>query len=285
MDPDCLRPACALVLCASLALASAPGAQTITNGDFETGPPIPPTQATMSVAPGSPALTGWTVTGGAITIVTDGYWQPQSGSRSIALSSSGPGAIEQSFATSAGTSYRLTFWLSGEPFSTPTVKHLRVQAGAASQDYAFDITPTWHWDMNWQACSFDFTAGGPATTVTFTSLDAGAWGPAIETASVEALTAGVPAATTTGLALAQVAPDPVVGTGRIAFTLPGTQAIRLSVVDLQGREVAVLANGPLGPGPHDITLSPRSMGLRSGLYFLVLKTGDRTVARRFTTLQ
>ncbi|MGH7730728.1 MAG: choice-of-anchor C family protein [Candidatus Eiseniibacteriota bacterium] len=280
-----LFSACGLVLSGTVALASAAGAvEMLANGGFESGPPIPPSQATMSVAPGNAAITGWTVTGGAITIVTDGYWQPQSGSRSVALSSSGPGSIQQVVVTSAGVPYRLTFWLSGEPFTTPTVKHLRVQAGAVSQDYAVDITEAWHWDMHWQACTFDFTAAGPATMVSFTSLDAGAWGPAIETAGVEAVTAGV-GSTEDGLALAPVAPDPVLGAGRVAFRLPAPQRVPLSVIDLQGREVAVLVDGPLGAGPHGVTLSARSIGLRSGLYFLAPNAGGHTVVRRFTTLQ
>jgi choice-of-anchor C domain-containing protein len=273
-----------LVVFLWLALARMAGAQMITNGDFEAGPAIPPSPGTMSVAPGNTALTGWTVTGGAITIVTDTYWQPQSGTRSIMLSSSGPGAIQQSFATSAGHGYRLTFYLSGEPFSTPAVKHLRVQAGATTQDYAKDISDAWHWDMKWQALTLDFTAAGSSTTVTFSSLDAGAWGPAIETASVEAVSTGVESSVP-GLALAPIRPDPVLGATRVAFALPDTRTVRLSVVDVRGRRVAWLADGRLDAGPHDVTLSPRAIGLGAGLDFLVLDAGDRTVVRRFTTLQ
>jgi len=283
MPLDRVRAACGLVLFGLLAFASALGAQMLTNGGFESGPSIPPS-GTMAVAPGSPALTGWTVTGGAITIVSDLYWQPHSGTRSLMLSSSGPGAIQQAFATSAGSAYRLTFYLSGEPFTTPTVKHLRVQAGATSQDYTFDITPAWHWDMAWQGCTFDFTAAGSSTTVSFTSLDAGAYGPAIETASVEAVSVGVEAADV-ALALAPVTPDPVLGFGRVAFTLSEARTVRLSVVDVQGRRVARLVDRPFDPGPHEVTLSPRAMGLGSGLYFLVLDVGDRSLVRRFTTLQ
>jgi len=113
------------------------------NGDFELGPTIPSINPVMSVAPGSTALTGWSVTGGAIDIVTDNYWAPVSGHRSIALSSTGPGGIEQVLSTAPGAVYRLTYWISGEPFSSPTIKHLRVTAGATVSDQTFDITPAW----------------------------------------------------------------------------------------------------------------------------------------------
>jgi hypothetical protein len=52
-----------------------------------------------------------------------------------------------------------------------------------------------------------------------------------------------------------------------------------------GREVARLAHGRLGAGPHELALTPRSIGLGSGLYFLILDTGDGRIVRRFTTIQ
>jgi choice-of-anchor C domain-containing protein len=277
------RPALALALCGTLALVSGASA-SVTNGGFEAGPAIPPTQGSQSVAPGSTALTGWSVVGGAITIFTDGYWAPFSGRRSVALSASGPGSITQAFPSSAGAAYRLVFCLSGEPFTTPTVKHLRVQAGFVTHDYTFDTTPAWHWDMHWAEHSLDFTGTGPTTTLTFASQDAGAWGPALDSVWVETVTVGV-VPDAHELALAPVAPDPLGGMGRIAFTLPVAQTARLTVFDVQGREIAVLADGVMDAGPHALSYSPRGAGGRSGLYFLVLRAGGHTVVRRFTVLQ
>lgn len=284
MPVDRLRAACAIALSASLVLASAARADTLANGDFETGPAIPAAQAILAVPPGNPALTGWTVVGGAINIVTNDYWASFSGTRSVALSSTGPGGIQQSLASVAGSVYRLTFWMSGEPFSVPTVKNLRVQAGGTSQDFTFDVTPAWHWDMKWQQHTLDFVAPGPNTTVTLSSLDASAYGPAIDAASVALVSAGIAWSPPT-VALAPVVPDPVRDGGRVAFTLPDPRPVRLSVVDLQGREVAVLARGSLGAGPHEVAFGARSIGLGAGLYFLVLDAGDRTIVRRFTLLR
>ena len=72
-----------------------------------------------------------------------------------------------------GATYRLTFWVSGEPFSSPTIKHLRVNAGPVQQDYTFDDTPAWHWDMAWAPHTFDFTATTATSTVRFAGLQAG----------------------------------------------------------------------------------------------------------------
>lgn len=55
-----------------------------------------------------------------------------------------PGSIQQTFASAPGATYRLTFWVSGEPFSSPTIKHVRVSAGPVLQDYTLDNTPAWH---------------------------------------------------------------------------------------------------------------------------------------------
>ena len=282
MHVDRFRAAFALVLCGSL-IAASPRADMLTNGGFESGPVVPAT-GILAVAPGSPALTGWTVVGGAINIVTNDYWACLSGARSVALSSSGPGAIQQSFTSASGSVYRLTFSMTGEPFSTPTIKHLRVQAGGTTQDYTFDVTPAWHWDMHWEQHTLDFVAPGPTTTITFTSMDASPYGPAIDVASIEFVSATV-GDEPGRLALAPVAPDPVRGDGRVWFMLPRSQTVRLSVVDLLGREVARLAHGELGAGPHELRLAPRSIGLGSGLYFLILDTGDSRIARRFTTIR
>ena len=273
----------AVVLAAGLGAAQAARADLLVNGDFELGPTIPSLNPVMSVAPGSTALTGWTVVGGAITIVTDSYWVPVSGQRSVALSSSGPGAIEQSISTALGAVYRLTYWISGEPFSSPTIKHLRVTAGATVSDQTFDITPAWEWDMGWSQRTLDFSATGSSTALRFASMDATQWGPAIDGASVALVTAGVHAGEPT-LALAPVRPDPVRGTGEITFTLAAAGPVKLAVHDIQGREVARLVDADMDAGPHGVRLSPRAWNARPGLYLATLQAGGRTLVRRFTVL-
>jgi len=273
----------AAVLVAGLCSARASRADLLVNGDFELGPTIPSINPVMSVAPGSTALTGWSVTGGAIDIVTDNYWAPVSGHRSVALSSTGPGGIEQVLSTAPGAVYRLTYWISGEPFSSPTIKHLRVTAGTATQDQTFDITPAWEWDMAWSRHTFDFTAAGSTTTLRFSSMDASQWGPAIDSANVQLVTAGVPAGALE-LALAPVTPDPVHGAGRVTFTLGVAGHVRLAVHDIQGRQVALLANTDMDAGPHGVELSPRAWNARPGLYLATLEVGGRMLVRRFTVL-
>lgn len=267
----------------ALGLAAPARAQLLVNGNFESGPAIPPASPILAVAPGGTALTGWSVVLGAVNIVTDNYWVPLSGTRSLVLSNaSGAGAIQQDIATSPGSVYRLTFWLSGEPFSTPTLKHLRVNAGPVQQDYTFDNTPAWHWDMAWQQHTLDFTANATTSTLRFTSLDASPWGPALDSMKVELISASVP--TSPRLSLARVSPDPLRTNARLEFSLAQTSPVRLGVFDVQGRALVTLADGTYAAGTHAVTLSAAALGGRPGLYLAVLDTPHGRRVRRFTVL-
>jgi hypothetical protein len=160
---------------------------------------------------------------------------------------------------------------------------LRLTAGATVQDQTFDTTPAWHWDMAWSQRTFDFTAAGSATTLRLSSMDATQWGPAVDSATVELVSAGVPSAVP-ALAFAPVTPDPVHGAARMAFTLAEAGHVRLAVHDIQGRQVALLANADLDAGPHGVGFSPRAWNARPGLYLATLQWGGRTLVRRFTVL-
>lgn len=259
-------------------------AQMLANGNFEAGPAIPLASPIFAVAPGGTALTGWSVVVGAVNIVTDNYWVPLSGTRSVVLSNAnGAGAIQQSFATALGAVYRLTFWMSGEPFSAPQFKHVRVNAGPVQQDFAFDNTPAWHWDMAWEQHTLDFTANASTTSLRFTSLDATAWGPAIDSVKVELVSASVP--TSPRLALARIAPDPLRTNARLEFSLAQTGPVHLAVFDVQGRSLVTLADGTYAAGTHAVTLSAASLGGRPGLYMAVLDTPQGRRVRRFTVLE
>ena len=88
-----------------------------------------------------------------------------------------------------------------------------------------------------------------------------------------------------GVGLRGVSPNPSSAETRVAFSLSAPQTVRLDVLDVLGRRVAVLADGPLAAGPHEATWDGRSGGVRvgSGVYVLRLTTPDgvqtRTVVR------
>jgi len=280
-----MRPVLLLLMAiASCLIATTPArGQMVSNGGFETGPSIPLANPIHPVSPGSTVLTGWTVVGGAVSIITDNYWAPLTGQRSLQLSSTGPGAIEQSFATSPGASYRLTFWLTGEPFSTPVLKHLRVTAGATVQDYTYDVTPAWHWDMHWLQHTLDFEAPGSSTTLRFASLDASQWGPALDGITVELTSLDAPL--DAGLSLSRVSPDPLTGQGRVAFSLATPGRAKLTVYDVQGRARVRLADGEFAAGPHTVDLNAAGLSASPGMYVAVLEAAGERLVRRFTVLR
>ncbi|MEO5617614.1 MAG: S8 family peptidase [Candidatus Eisenbacteria bacterium] len=84
------------------------------------------------------------------------------------------------------------------------------------------------------------------------------------------------------LALMPVSPNPTSGVARAEFALPRAGDVKLVVLDLQGREVAELANGPFRAGRYQAVWSGQ-IGERTapaGVYFLQLQTAGRNLVRR-----
>ena len=174
-------------------LADTAHANLITNGSFETGTD-PGSQFLTVDAPDSTKITGWTV-GGASVDYIGGYWQPGQGVRSIDLSGSHDfdgtewGSLSQTFATTPGATYVVSFLLSGNPDDGPNPKTVDVTVGSTFQQFTFDLLahPTSLGDMGWVLKSFDFVADGPSQTITFAS-DAIAnntfFGPALDNVDV-----------------------------------------------------------------------------------------------------
>jgi hypothetical protein len=95
-------------------------------------------------------------------------------------------------------------------------------------------------------------------------------------------TVGVDGGGVTEVALAPIAPNPVHGRADLGFALPRAMPVKLTVHDVQGREVAVLANGTFGAGRHSLSWSGLTHGgaLPSGLYLVRLQTAERTEVRK-----
>lgn len=73
-------------------------------------------------------------------------------------------------------------------------------------------------------------------------------------------------------------PNPFNPTTQIAFRTEKAMPIRLSVFDMIGREVAVLANGKLEPGRHVYSLDATNWP--GGIYFYKVKTPRSTITRK-----
>ena len=167
-------------------------ANLIQNGSFETAT-INPGASYITLDAVSTAITGWTVSQGSIDYIGT-FWQASNGSRSLDLSGAeaDAGGIQQTFNTTVGETYRVTFDLAGNPEENPTIKEMRVSAGGSSADFSFDITGNSNSNMGWVSKSWDFTATGTTTTLSFLSLVDTGFGPALDNVSVVALSSPPP---------------------------------------------------------------------------------------------
>jgi hypothetical protein len=83
-------------------------------------------------------------------------------------------------------------------------------------------------------------------------------------------------------------PNPFTGRTTIAFELPREAGVSLEVYDLAGRQVALLYEGTLAAGPHQIDWTGlRADGERAagGVYFYQLRIGDVVAGRRMLCLR
>jgi chitinase len=84
-------------------------------------------------------------------------------------------------------------------------------------------------------------------------------------------------------ALRHVVPNPSRGAIRVEYTLPAEAPVRVSVHDVQGREVAELVEGVRTAGRHTAAWNGRSGGapVAAGIYFVRCRSDDRTAIARF----
>ena len=95
-------------------------------------------------------------------------------------------------------------------------------------------------------------------------------------------TTGIDRGAATVLALAPIFPNPMRSGGTFAFALPQPAHVRLTVLDVQGREVLVLADENRAAGWHSLSWRNGERGtLGAGLYFARMRVGERTFTQRF----
>ncbi len=142
------------------------------------------------------------------------------------------------------------------------------------------LDPVWDYmDYTNDACMTRFTAG-QATRMR--------WGLATykkgfaSTALLASQPAG-PAPIATPAASLQIVPNPFNPTTVISFRLDEAARVSLRLYDVAGREVAVLADGPMSEGEHRVVLEGR--GLAGGVYFAELRAGELQSRQRLVLLK
>ncbi|MCC6715767.1 MAG: choice-of-anchor C family protein [Gammaproteobacteria bacterium] len=185
--------------CLGLSAMAPAHANLVLNGSFET--PIVGGSPFVTLNSGSLALPNWAILGSIDHIGS--YWQASDGNQSIDLNGYGlVGTISQSFATTPGQLYELTFDMAGNP-DFDSVKTLLVQIDSIAQLFNFDSTGKSNGAMGWVSHSLVFTATDALTTLMFQSLtfdflaappveNVFSFGPALDNVAVNAVP--VPAA-------------------------------------------------------------------------------------------
>jgi hypothetical protein len=97
-----------------------------------------------------------------------------------------------------------------------------------------------------------------------------------------------PGSVPTRLALEPAYPNPFNPSTRIAFTLPASGPVKMTVLNIRGQRVRVLADGLYPAGRHLLTWDGRDEGGRpvaSGIYLYVLETPAGTRSRKMTLIR
>lgn len=87
------------------------------------------------------------------------------------------------------------------------------------------------------------------------------------------------------LSLSITSSNPVVNKLKIDYAIPRSESIRLLIYNSLGRRVCTLNEGELNPGYYHLTFNLRSIGLTSGVYWLVLEQGEKRLTRKIVVLR
>lgn len=156
----------------TLSLTSTQAVPLVTNGDFET--PLVPAGSFTDFAAASPLLTGWTVLGADVAVVSGSYpnTPAQSGNQWLdlmGLDVAGGGSITQTIATTTGQQYNVSFWvgnITSLPGTTSTVD-FKVNGNLVLS--ATNSTP--NIVLGWQQFTTSFIATGSSTLIGFFNGD------------------------------------------------------------------------------------------------------------------
>jgi hypothetical protein len=87
----------------------------------------------------------------------------------------------------------------------------------------------------------------------------------------------------TAFSLGPMAPNPVRSVSRLSYLVPRSARVRLTLLDVQGRELEVLADGEREAGRYTLSLEART--LRPGLHFLRMQAPGTDLKQRVVILQ
>ncbi len=175
-----MKKVSAVFVCAA-GLAGSAHANLIMNGSFEEST-LNPGGSWSVLGGGDSSIAGWTTVGGGVdyfgTSIT-----ASDGIHSIDINNTtAGGGVEQTFATTAGWVYTVTFDMSANMFGSPAEKVMRVSAGGSSEEFVFDYVAAGSTaqDPKWESMEWSFVASGSSSSLRFTGVSGGVFGAALD---------------------------------------------------------------------------------------------------------
>ena len=169
-------------------------ANLILNGSFENN--IGVVGGFKQLNNGSTGISDWVIESGSVDLIHT-YWAASDGIYSLDLSGSSAGCISQSFGTTVGATYVVTFDMAGNFVSNAPSRSLIVGAAGSSKEFSYDRTnqaATRPALDDYVTYSWMFTATGAVTKLFFQSLEGYAYGPALDNVSVGLAATPIPGA-------------------------------------------------------------------------------------------
>jgi choice-of-anchor C domain-containing protein len=160
-----------------LAAGHASAGNIIINGNFSL-----PDAATLPndgsvykfVNAGDPSLTGWTVTNGSVetdvTLPTFGAPTASGNPQNLDLDGNSAGTITQSFATTVGQTYNLSFYYSNNPYGPGAAATVTVSDSSVTP-LVITHSGASNGSLDWQYVQESFVATSTSATLTFASND------------------------------------------------------------------------------------------------------------------
>jgi hypothetical protein len=87
----------------------------------------------------------------------------------------------------------------------------------------------------------------------------------------------------TAFALSPLSPNPSTGRSMVTFAIPTSTHVRLTLTDVQGREIALLSDGVRQAGRYSAALDAND--LRAGLYFVRMQAQGVNLTRRLAVVK
>jgi choice-of-anchor C domain-containing protein len=161
----------------------------ITNGSFELGSYDGGSFEMLSN--GDTDLIGWTIGGSGVDWHNSNeFTSPQDSNFLVDLNLIGigqfnTGTLSQTFSTSIGENYQLSFYLAGAGSNLGFSNPRQVTVNIAGINQNFSTPASLNTNLIWKQQTLVFTATAPSTTLTFSSPDGtGFWGPLVDNVSV-----------------------------------------------------------------------------------------------------